>query len=211
MASLASIREMADSFRKKHSHLDVLINNAGVYRSKRDLTADGFEMMFGVNHLAPFLLTNLLLDSLKASQAARIWNISAPTTTKLKFDDLQGEANFNALTAFGASKMGNLLFTFDLARRLAGTGITVNAVHPGLVRTGLMSESNFFMRTMLNLFSASPEKAARGIIRTVLGDGSANETGKLLSNGREIKASDYAHDPDVQKRLWDVSAKWVEL
>jgi NAD(P)-dependent dehydrogenase (short-subunit alcohol dehydrogenase family) len=207
LASLDSVRSMADSFRKKYSHLDVLINNAGVYRNKRELSADGLELMFATNHLAPFLLTNLLLEMLKASGQARVLNVTAPSTTRLNFDDLQGEKNFNSLQAFGASKMANLLFTFDLARRLAETNVTVNALHPGLVRTGLMGESNFFLRHMLNAISARPEKAARGILSVALEDRFANQTGKFFANGKEMKASAYAHDRETQKKLWDVSEK----
>jgi len=207
LASLASVREMADTFRKKYPRLDVLINNAGVYRNKRELSADGFELMFAINHLAPFLLTNLLLDSLKASGQARVLNIAAPSATKLNFDDLQGEKNFNAFNAFGASKMANLLFTFELARRLAGMGVTANAIHPGLVRSTLMSDASFFLRFFLNLVSASAEKAARGIIAVALGDQFANETGKFFSNEKEMKASEYAHDREIQKQLWDVGEK----
>ncbi|HEX2696177.1 MAG TPA: SDR family NAD(P)-dependent oxidoreductase [Anaerolineales bacterium] len=210
-ASLASVRKMAESFRNKYSHLDVLINNAGIYRNKRELSADGFEAMFAINHLAPFLLTNLLLNPLSSATQARVLNISAPSSTKLNFDDLQGETNFDPLHAFGASKMGNLLFTFDLARRLEGTGVTVNALHPGLTRTTLMNDASFFLRTMLYLMSASPAKAGRGIVKVALGDAFANRTGKFFSNGKEVKASEYAHDRDVQKKLWDVSAKLVGL
>jgi NAD(P)-dependent dehydrogenase (short-subunit alcohol dehydrogenase family) len=211
LASLASVRAMADSFRKKYSHLDVLINNAGVYKNKRELSVDGLELMFAVNHLAPFLLTNLLLEPLKSSGQARVLNIAAPSTTKLNFNDLQGEANFNSLNAFGASKMANLLFTFDLARRLDGTNVTVNALHPGLARTGLMDESNFFMRLMLNIISATPEKAARGIMSVAVDDQFAHQTGKFFANGKEIKASEYAHDREVQKKLWDVSEKLTSV
>lgn len=211
LSSLASVREMADAFQKKYPRLDVLINNAGVYRNKRELSADGFELLFATNHLAPFLLTNLLTDSLKASGHARVLNIAAPSTTKLNFDDLQGETNFNSLNAFGASKMANLLFTFDLARRLEGTGVTVNTLHPGLTRSHLMGDANFFLRLMLNLISATPEKAARGILGVALGEQFANQTGKFFSNGKEIQASEYAHDRDVQKRLWDISEKLVGL
>ncbi len=123
----------------------MLINNAGVYRRKRASTVDGFEEMFAANHLGPFLLTNLLLEDLQAAVhtngSARVLNITAPSTVQLNFDDLQGERNFNSLMAFGATKMANLLFTFALARRLENTGITVNAIHPGLARSGLMKEA----------------------------------------------------------------------
>jgi len=211
LSELAAIREMADKFKKKYPRLDVLINNAGVYRNTRQLTVDGFESMFGINHLAPFLLTNLLLDPLKASGHARVLNIAAPSTTKLSFDDLQGEQNFKAFNAFGASKMANLLFTFELARHLAGTGVKVNAIHPGLARSSLMGDANFFMRTMINLFSGTPEKAALGILGIALSDQFENQTGKFYSQGKEIKADSYAYDREAQKKLWDVSMKLTGL
>lgn len=211
LSSLASIHGMADSFRAKYPHLNVLINNAGVYKSTRILSADGFELMFATNHLAPFLLTHLLLDPLKASGAARILNIAAPSSTQLNFDDLQGEKNFNALNALGASKMASQLFSFELARRLEGTGITVNAIHPGLVRSNIMNDANTFMRVMSSLFSGAPEKAAKDIVHVALDEEYQNKTGLFYSQGREIKANKYAHDRDIQKRLWDVSEKLVKL
>lgn len=211
LSSLASVHGMADSVRKAVPHLDVLINNAAVYKSTRQLTADGFELMFGTNHLAPFLLTHLLLDTLKASGHARVVNIAAPSTSKLNFDDLQGEKNFNSLNAFGASKMANLLFTFDLARRLEGSGVTVHAIHPGLARSNIMGDANFFMRLMTNLFSGAPEKAAQGIVRVALGEEYASQTGRFFSQGKEIQPDKYALDRDTQQKLWDVSLKLAGL
>ncbi len=211
LSSLASIHGMADSVRKAVPHLDVLINNAAVYKNTRQLTAEGFEMMFGTNHLAPFLLTHLLLDTLKASGSARVLNIAAPSTSKLNFDDLQGEKNFNALSAFGASKMASLLFTFELARRLAGTGVTVNAIHPGLARSNIMGDANFVVKLMTHLFSGTPEKAAQGIVRVALDEEYATQTGKFFSQGKEIQPDKYALDRDAQQKLWDVSMKLVGL
>ncbi len=211
LSSLASIRKMADAFRAKYAHLNVLINNAGVFKSTRILTADGFELMFATNHLAPFLLTNLLLDLLKTSGTARILNIAAPSSTELNFEDLQSEKAFNALNALGASKMASQLFSFELAHRLEGTGVAVNAIHPGMVRSNIMNDANSFLRLMSSLFSGSPEKAAQAIVRVALGDEYQNKTGLFYSQGKEIKANKYAHDRDVQKRLWDVSEKLVGL
>src|SRR5215207_6225037 len=140
LSSLADVRRLADEFRQRHSRLDVLINNAGALFAERELTVDGYEMTFAVNHLAYFLLTNLLLDLLKASAPARIVNVAsdAHKGMKINFDDLQLEKNYGGMMgpAYGQSKLANILFTYELARRLAGTGVTVNALHPGLVRTG---------------------------------------------------------------------------
>lgn len=211
LSSLASVHGMADTVRKAVPHLDILINNAAVYKSTRQLTEDGFELMFGTNHLAPFLLTHLLLDTLKASGHARVLNITAPSTSKLIFEDLQSEKNFNSLNAFGASKMANLLFTFDLARRLSDTGITVNAIHPGLARSNIMGDANLFMRLMSNLFSGAPEKAAQGIVRVALGEEYASQTGKFFTQGREIQPAKYAFDRNTQQKLWDASMKLAGL
>src|SRR5947209_6121215 len=125
-----SVREMAAAFKQRYPRLDVLINNAAVFKNRRIETVDGVETMFATNHLGPFLLTNLLLERVHASTSGRILTITAPSTTTLDFDDLQGEKQFNALHAFGASKTCNLLFTFELARRLAGTSVTALAIHP---------------------------------------------------------------------------------
>src|SRR6266498_1099895 len=141
LANLSSVRNLATIINNRYEKIDVLINNASVYRKNRETTMDGYERMFATNHLGPFLLTYMLMDKLIASGSARIINIAAPSSTQLNFDDLQSEKNFNSLTAFGASKMANLLFTYELARRMEGRGIKVNAVHPGLVRSGLMKEA----------------------------------------------------------------------
>ncbi len=181
-----SVRSMVAGFEKRYDHLDVLINNAGIFKNRRVVTADGIETMFATNHLGPFLLTNLLLDKLKNSASARILSITAPSTTTLNFDDLQGEKKFNAYTAFGASKMCNLLFTYELARRLEGTCITANAIHPGLVKSGIMKEA------------AAPIRWFTYLI--------------LFFRGRKaVESNSYSTNLEVQKRLWDVSVALTGL
>jgi NAD(P)-dependent dehydrogenase (short-subunit alcohol dehydrogenase family) len=125
------VRTAVTEFENRYDHLDVLINNAAVFKRQRTLTADGYETMFATNHLGPFLLTNLLLERLKASPAAHILTVTAPSTTKIAFEDLQAERKFSALQAFGASKAANLIFTYDPARRLASTNVTVNKPRHG--------------------------------------------------------------------------------
>jgi NAD(P)-dependent dehydrogenase (short-subunit alcohol dehydrogenase family) len=206
---LSSVRNLAEILKSRHEKVDVLINNASVYKRKRVVTVDGFEEMFAANHLGPFLLTNLLLELLQAAVSAngsaRVLNITAPSTVPLNFDDLQGERNFNSLNAFGATKMANLLFTFELARRLANTGITVNAIHPGLTRSGLMKESFFLMRLFKRLASAPPEKVTGAILQAAVAPEFERITGKFLHNGKEIGAPAYAHDRTAQQRLWEMS------
>lgn len=211
LADQQSIRTAVHAFKNTYDRLDVLINNAAVYMAKRTLTRDGLEAMFATNHLGPFLLTNLLYDLLELPTPSRILTITAPSTTKLNFDDLQGTQHWNALHAFGASKMCNLLFTFELARRLEGTGVTVNAVHPGLVKSSLMREAFPPIRWLTNLVASSPEKAAAGPVHLASAPEVAEVTGSFFKGKQQIAASDYACAPAVQRRLWRVSAKLVHL
>ncbi len=205
LSSFGSIKNFAAFVKSKYPKIDVLINNAAVVKRERTVSIDGHEMMFATNHLGPFLLTNLLLDSLKASGSARILNITAPSSTKPNFEDLDSKESFNYLNVFGATKMMNLLFTFELARRLEGTGVTANAIHPGLARTHLMKESNFFIRWMLQLISAPPRRAADHMARMALLPQFEKINGKFLHKGKEMKAPAYAHDREAQKKLWDIS------
>lgn len=203
-----SIRALAAAFAGKYERLDVLIHVAGVYKGARETTADGLETMFAVNHLGPFLLTNLLLEQLKAGgreNSARVVVVAAPSTSALNFDDLQGAQNFKPLQAFGASKMANLLFTYELARRLEGSGVTVNAVHPGLVKTELMGESPFLLRFLLGLISAPPKKAGEALADLALSPAFEGQSGKFFSGGKETRSNAYSHDPQNQSRLWDAS------
>jgi NAD(P)-dependent dehydrogenase (short-subunit alcohol dehydrogenase family) len=210
LADLSSIRQAATAFNAKHDRLDVLLNVAAVYKNQRTTTRDGLETMFAVNHLAPFLLTTLLLDKLKASAPSRILNVTAPSTTKLNFDDLQGEKNFRSLWAFGETKMANLLFTYKLARDLKGTGVTVNAIHPGLVRSNLMQESPPLMRWLTRLMSGSADKAAESLAFLALSQEVAGMTGKFFKDKIEMKSDPYSYDTNVQDRLWQMSAALIK-
>jgi NAD(P)-dependent dehydrogenase (short-subunit alcohol dehydrogenase family) len=205
LSSQASIRALADTFRREHDRLDALVNCAGAFFRERRLTLDGLEMTFALNHLAYFLLTNLLLDLLRRSRSARILNVTAPATTKIDFDDLQRERRYRPFTAFGASKMANLLFTFELARRLADAGITVNAVHPGRVRSNIMREAPAPFRVLTQLLSRSPGRAGVAIADLATAPEFAGKTGRFYRDEKEIRASAYAMDAGVQQRLWRVS------
>ena len=196
---------MVTDFGEKHDRLDVLINTAAVYKSQREMTPDGLEMMFATNHIGPFLLTNLLLDKLKTSAPARVLVVTAPSTTSLDFDNLQGEKRFSSLQAFGVTKMCNLLFTYELSRRLEGTGVTVNAVHPGLVKSGLMKEAPLMMRWLTQLASKTPEKAAASLASLASASEMAGVTGKFFKDGKAIESNQYSHDQVIQRQLWDVS------
>jgi NAD(P)-dependent dehydrogenase (short-subunit alcohol dehydrogenase family) len=196
---------MAASFKKKHDRLDVLVNNAAVLKNKRIVTPDGLETMFATNHLGPFLLTNLLLDELKAAGRARIINVTAPSTVKLDFDDLQGERKFNALTAFGASKMCNLLFTYELARRLGGSGVTANALHPGLMKSNLLNEAPSIMRWLSHLASSTPDRGAEVLVYMASSSEVEGVTGRFFKDKKLINSSKYSNDPGIQRQLWDAS------
>jgi NAD(P)-dependent dehydrogenase (short-subunit alcohol dehydrogenase family) len=211
LASLQSVRELAATFKATYRRLSVLVNNAAVFASRRVLTEDGLELMFATNHLGPFLLTNLLLDELRAGAAARVVNITAPSTARVPFDDLQGAAVFRAVDAFGASKICNLLFTYELARRLERDGVTANAVHPGLVRSNLMREAPAAVRWFFGLFSAPPERAAEGPLFVAASRELAGVTGQFFKGRRAIRSSPYARNPQVQRRLWEASADLAGL
>jgi retinol dehydrogenase-12 len=211
LSSLGSIRNFAAFIKSKYPHIDVLVNNAAVVKRERLVSADGYEMMFATNHLGPFLLTNLLLDPLRASGAGRILNITAPSTVEPNFEDLQSRESFNSLNVFGATKMMNLLFTFELARRLEGTGITTNAIHPGLARSNLMNESPALMRWIAWLASAPAERVANDIVRVAIMPEFEKVNGKFLHKAREIDPPDFAYDRTAQQKLWEVSAELAGL
>lgn len=191
--------------------LDILAHCAAVYLPQRTVTSDGLETMFATNALAPFLLTNLLRDHLVANAPARALFLTAPSTVALDFDDLQGERRFRSLTAFGATKAAELLLTFELARRLEGTGVTSNAVHPGLVRTDLMRRAPAPLRWATWLASAPAERAAAAIAPLALAPEYENVSGRFFKSGREIEPPPPTRDPEIARRLWDASAALSSL
>ena len=207
LASQASIRELAAEFRRRHERLHVLVNCAGVFKARRELSQEGIELMFATNHLGYFLLTHLLLDTLKGSAPAAVLNVTAPSTTKPDFEDLQGERSFRALWQFGATKMENLLFTFALARRLEGSGVTANAVHPGVARTELMRETPLPFRLFTGVFNRlapPPARAAEDAVAVIAGQAAA-ANGQFFHRGESIAPPDYARDQAAQERLWEIS------
>lgn len=207
-----SVRTAVTEFENRYDHLDVLINNAAVFTRQRTLTADGYETMFATNHLGPFLLTNLLLSRLKAATSARILTITAPSTTRIAFEDLQAEHKFSALHAFGASKAANLLFTYDLAHRLASTSVTVNAFYPGLVKTPLMREAPVPLRWLNSLFGQAPELVAQSVVYYASSPDVQAMTGLLFNKGRQpIDSSSYTKDRAVQQQLWETSMALAPL
>lgn len=207
-SDLASVKNAVSGFKLKHIRLDALINIAGIYRNNRELSRDKLELMFATNHLAPFILTKELIDLLKAGKPSRIITVTAPSTTKINFEDLQGEEKFSALNAFGASKMMNLMFTYTLARRLEGTGVTATALHPGLTKSDLTLEMPSVLRYLVRLFSGKPDQAAIMLASLALDDRYSNSNGRFYKfNGKELKSSSYSYNREFQEKLWSISEK----
>ncbi len=216
LSSEQEVRRLADEFKSKYSRLHVLLNNAGGFFMQRQLSVDGIEMTFALNHLAGFLLTNLLLDTIKASAPARIINVSsnAHTSGKIEFDNLQGEREYGP-RAYDNSKLANILFTMELARRLEGTGVTVNALHPGFTATGFAKNNGRVMSALISIFAPlvarSPAKGAQTSIYLASSPAVENITGKYFYDSHVIPAAPQATDRVVARKLWDVSAKMVHL
>ena len=213
LASEDSTRSFAEEFQRKYPRLDVLINNAGVYTPHREVTPDGLERTFEVNYLSGFLLTHLLLDLLKKSAPSRIVNVSSSAHSggTIHFDDLQGEQRYGGFGAYGQSKLAQILFTQELARRLQGTGVTVNACHPGVIRTNLGMGGTSAVVRFVRMFFKSPEKGAQTPIYLSVSPEVGGVTGKYFANNRLREPSRAAQDPDVARRLFDVSAELAHL
>jgi NAD(P)-dependent dehydrogenase (short-subunit alcohol dehydrogenase family) len=216
LSSQEDIRRLADEFKEAYPRLAVLINNAGVIRSKRVTTPDGIEMTFAVNHLASFLLTNLLLDVLEASAPSRIVNVSSGEQRNgtIDFDDLQGEKGYKTAKAYGQSKLATVLFTYELARRLEGTGVSANCLHPGVVGTNLGSGVSGvfgFMVRALGPFMKSPEKGAETSIYLASSPEVEGLSGKYFVKKAEARSSDVSHDKRLARRLWEVSAELTNV
>jgi NAD(P)-dependent dehydrogenase (short-subunit alcohol dehydrogenase family) len=216
LSSQQAARRLADEFKSKYSHLHVLLNNAGGFFMRRQLSVDGIEMTFALNHLASFLLTDLLLDTIKASAPARIINVSsgAHTSGKIEFDNLQGERDYRPRT-YDNSKLANILFTVELARRLEGTGVTVNALHPGFVATGFAKNNGKVIAALIGLLAPlvarSPEKGAETSIYLASSPSVESITGEYFYDSHVISAAPQATDMMVARKLWEVSAEMVHL
>lgn len=206
LASQREIRAAAAEFLERYERLDVLIHNAAVLPRDRQVSADGLELQFAVNHLAPFLLTELLLERLRSSAPARIVVVSseAHRQGRIDFEDLQAERSYHRLRAYSQSKLANLLFTRELSRRLQGSGVTVNAVHPGVVTTGLLF-SGWRIARLVRPFLRTPAEGARELVYLALSPEVAGVSGGYFANRRPREPSPRATDPEVAKRLWEVS------
>jgi NAD(P)-dependent dehydrogenase (short-subunit alcohol dehydrogenase family) len=217
LSSQAQVRRLASDVLEGLPRIDVLINNAGGYWNSRHVTADGLERTFALNHLAPFLLTNLLLDRLTDSAPARVITVAsnAHAQGRIDFDDLQGERSYSGGRAYSQSKLANVLFTFQLARSLRRSAVTANALHPGVVRTSFGAEDPArIQRLLLPLLRPVMKSPARGAA-TSIHLASALEleqvSGRYFANRRPTKSSTPSYDPAVAARLWEASADLVGL
>jgi NAD(P)-dependent dehydrogenase (short-subunit alcohol dehydrogenase family) len=212
LASQASVRHLAAEVLDRYPTVDVLVNNAGAVNTSRELTEDGIELTWAVNHLAPFLLTTLLLDRLVHSAPARIVTTTsdAHRGARIPFEDLDAERSYGArgFTRYGQTKLANILFTAELARRLEGTGVTANCFHPGLVATGFNRNNGWLMRvgmTIVKPFSRSPEKGAETLVWLVDSPEVEGESGGYFVDRRRGTPTDAARDMEAARRLWEVS------
>lgn len=217
LSSQAEVRRLADELLQRLYRIDVLVNNVGGYWNSRHVTADGLEHTFALNHLAPFLLTNLLLDRLKQSAPARVVTVSshAQAMGRIDFDDLQDERAYSGARAYNQSKLANLLFTYELARRVQATAVTANALHPGVVRTAFGAEDpagvqRLFVPLMWP-FMKTPAQGAATSIHLASAPGLQEVTGRFFANRKPKRSSQRSYDEAAAARLWAMSAELVGL
>lgn len=217
-SSLKQVRKLAEEIRATHTRLDVLINNAGVYIKERVLSEDGFEMNFAVNHLAHFLLTNLLLDLLIKSSPSRltdgqtrIINVSSEVhqSAGLDFENLNGEKHFSGYSAYALSKLANVMFTYNLAEKLKGTGVTANCLHPGVINTKLLGRGSGIWRSVKSGAKVPVYLAASPKLEGVTGKYFVKRLRHIRIH--EYQSSAISHDKELQNKLWEVSAKLTGL
>jgi len=217
LSSQAEVRRLADRVLDAYPRLDVLVNNVGGFWATRHVTADGLERTFAVNHLAAFLLTNLLLERLRFSAPARVVMVSsgAQSMGAIAFEDLQGERRYSGQTAYNQSKLATVMFTYELARRLKGTGVTATALHPGVVSTGFGAEDPSrtfsFLVPLVRPFMKSPRQGAATSIYLASSDKVEGVTGTYFAKGKPQASSKASYDRDAAARLWRVSTGLVGL
>jgi len=206
----SEVRRLAETFLARHDRLDVLANNAGLVQSKRTETPDGIETTLAINHLAPFLLTNLLLERLKESAPSRVITVSSEAQRwgSMDFGDLQSRRRYRGFPVYGMTKLANIMFTYELAERLKEKGITANCLHPGSVGTNFGQNNKGPMALFFRAFKPfmrSPEQGADTLIWLASSPEVEGVSGKYFSDRKEIEAQKLAHDPDARRRLWEIS------
>jgi NAD(P)-dependent dehydrogenase (short-subunit alcohol dehydrogenase family) len=217
LSSQEQVRRLAEQVQRALPRIDVLVNNVGGYWSHRHVTADGYEHTFALNHLAPFLLTSLLLDRLQDGLGGRVVNVAsaAQATGRIDFDDLQGARHYSGSRAYSQSKLASVLFTYELARRLEGTRVTANAVHPGVVSTAFGAEdpgrAQRLLVPLMRPFMRSPARGAATSIYCASAPRLLGVSGKYFANDRVARSSQRSLDEATASRLWRVSAELVGL
>jgi retinol dehydrogenase-14 len=217
LSSQSEVRRLADEVRQRLSRIDVLVNNAGGYWNTRHVTADGLERTFALNHLAPFLLTSLLLDRVKQSAPARVVVVSSNVQAmgRIDFGDLQGERSYSGARAYNQSKLANVLFTYELARRLHATGVTANALHPGVASTSFGAEdpggAQRLFTPFLRPFMKTPARGAATSVHLASAPGLEQVTGRYFAGSRPRRSSKRSYDETAAARLWHVSTDLVGL
>lgn len=216
LSSQQAVRRLADEFQQRYSHLHVLVNNAGSHVQQRQVSVDGIEMNLAINHLSAFLLTHLLLDAMHTSAPVRIVNVASNAMTRtINLDDLQSEKTFVPFDVYGQAKLAMVMCSYALARRLTGTGITVNALHPGLTATNIVDKvappiARPFIG-IIKLFLQSPEQGARTALYLATSPEVEGVTGKYFVRGRPGRSVPISYDEALQERVWNISAELVGL
>ncbi|CAA9451720.1 MAG: hypothetical protein AVDCRST_MAG02-1125 [uncultured Rubrobacteraceae bacterium] len=216
LASQAGVRALAEGFRRRYDRLDVLVNNAGLVQSQRTETPDGLETTFATNHLAPFLLTNLLLDMLKESAPSRVVTVSSEAERggNIDFDDLQSKKNYRGFPVYGMTKLANIMFTYELAERLEGTGVTATCMHPGAVNTRFGTNNRGPMTILFRLFKPfmrAPEQGADTVIWLASSPEVEGVSGRYYSDRKPVEPKKIANDPAARRRLWEESERLTGL
>ena len=215
LSTQKAIHQLVKEFKERYQFLHVLINNAGVNLSRCVLTEDGIETTFAVNYLAQYLLSNLLLDVLQASSPARIVNVASSVLAKnIDFENLNGEKHYRQLNAYGQSKLAVILFTYELSRRIEGTGVTVNCLHPGYVKTNMIKNFRKFVKyfyPLIGLFMKKPKKGAKTSIYLASSSEVEGVSGKYFKKRKEVESMNAVYDEEIAKRLWDVSIALTNL
>jgi NAD(P)-dependent dehydrogenase (short-subunit alcohol dehydrogenase family) len=215
LSSQAEVRRLADEVLAAYPRLDVLLNNVGGFWAHRHVTVDGLEHTFALNHLAPFLLTSLLLARLQASAPARVVTVSsgAQSMGRIDFDDLMGERKYSGSDAYNQSKLANVMFTYELAKRLEGTGVTATALHPGLTNTAFSAEdpSMRLLVAVMRPFMGSPNRGADTAVYLSSSHEAAGLSGRYFAKRKERKSNESSYDTAITTRLWNVSEQLVGL
>ena len=216
LASQAGVRELAEGFRSRYDRLDVLVNNAGLVQSTRTETPDGLETTFATNHLAPFLLTNLLLDMLEGSAPSRVVTVSSEAERwgNIDFDDLQSKKRYRGFPVYGMTKLANIMFTYELAERLRGTGVTATCMHPGAVNTRFGANNTGPMTILFRAFKPfmrTPEQGADTVIWLASSPDVEGVSGRYFADRKPLEPKKIANDPAARRRLWEESERLTGL